>query len=115
MSKADSLRIPDYLEHIVEAIERIHRYVDDMSEAAFMDDNKTRDAVIRNYEIIGEAARMPHGYVHESIQLCLPPPARMGLSFRVGMLLRIRRRTLELAVAWLYKHDRSLSCPIRTT
>ena len=25
------------------------------------------------------------------------------------------RRTLELAVAWLYKHDRHSSCPIRTT
>ena len=57
MSKADVLRIPDYLEHIVEAIERIHRYVDGLSEAAFLDDDKTRDAVIRNYEILGEAAR----------------------------------------------------------
>ena len=27
MSKADILRLPDYLGHIVEAIERIHRYV----------------------------------------------------------------------------------------
>ena len=28
MSKADILRIPDYLGHIVEAIERIHRYIE---------------------------------------------------------------------------------------
>jgi uncharacterized protein with HEPN domain len=57
MSQADVLRIPDYLEHIVESIERIHRYVDDMDATAFLADDKTRDAVVRNYEIIGEAAR----------------------------------------------------------
>ena len=57
MSKTDLLRIPDYLGHIVEAIERIHRYVEDMSEVGFLDDEKTQDAVVRNFEIIGEAAR----------------------------------------------------------
>ena len=57
MSKADVLRIPDYLGHIVEAIERIHQYVSDMDEVAFLEDRKTQDAVIRNFEVIGEAAR----------------------------------------------------------
>ena len=55
MSKADKLRVPDYLGHILEAIRRIHRYVEDMAEVAFLDDIKTQDAVIRNFEIIGEA------------------------------------------------------------
>lgn len=57
MSKPDSLRIPDYLGHLVEAIERIHQYVSDMDEVAFLADRKTQDAVIRNFEIMGEAAR----------------------------------------------------------
>jgi uncharacterized protein with HEPN domain len=57
MSKADILRIPDYLGHIVEAIERIYQYVSDMDEVAFLEDRKTQDAVIRNFEVIGEAAR----------------------------------------------------------
>ncbi|MFA6970189.1 MAG: DUF86 domain-containing protein [Gallionella sp.] len=56
MSKADILRIPDYLGHILEAIVRIHLYIEDMSEVAFLEDRKTQDAVIRNFEIIGEAA-----------------------------------------------------------
>ncbi|NOT18028.1 MAG: DUF86 domain-containing protein [Sulfuriferula sp.] len=56
MSKADILRIPDYLQHIVNAIERIHRYVEDMVEVVFLVDEKTQDAVIRNFEIIGEAS-----------------------------------------------------------
>ncbi len=56
MSKANILRLPEYLGHIVEAIERIHRYVEDLDEVAFLQDEKTQDAVIRNFEIIGEAS-----------------------------------------------------------
>jgi uncharacterized protein with HEPN domain len=56
MTKGDILRVMDYLGHIVEAIDRIHRYVEDMSELTFLDDEKTQDAVVRNFEILGEAA-----------------------------------------------------------
>jgi uncharacterized protein with HEPN domain len=65
MSKADILRVPDYLEHIVEAIERIYRYIEDIDEPAFLQDEKTQDAVIRNFEIIGEAARNVERYHSE--------------------------------------------------
>ena len=57
MTKADSLRTKDYLEHILESIERIDRYVENMNEDGFLDDEKTQDAVVRNFEIIGEASR----------------------------------------------------------
>ena len=56
MSQSDILRVFDYLGHIVEAIDRIHRYVEDMTELSFLEDQKTQDAVIRNFEILGEAA-----------------------------------------------------------
>ena len=49
-------RLADYLAHILEAIERIEKYTEDMSEVAFLDNPKTQDAVIRNIEIIGEAS-----------------------------------------------------------
>lgn len=71
MSKADVLRIPDYLGHIVEAIERIHRYVEDMSEVDFLDDEKTRDAVVRNFEVIGEAAHNIEVY-HQAFAIAHP-------------------------------------------
>ncbi len=57
MSKLEILRVPDYLEHIVEAMDRIQRYVDDMIETTFLQDEKTQDAVVRNFEIVGEASR----------------------------------------------------------
>lgn len=51
-----TLRVPDYLGHILEAIERIERYTEDMSEVVFLDNTMVQDAVIRNIEIIGEAS-----------------------------------------------------------
>ena len=55
MSRADPLRIADYLQHILEAIDNIQDYTVGMDLDAFTADRKTRDAVIRNLEVIGEA------------------------------------------------------------
>lgn len=55
MSRADPLRIADYLQHVLEAIDNIQDYTAGMDLDAFMADRKTRDAVIRNLEVIGEA------------------------------------------------------------
>ncbi|WP_431274476.1 HepT-like ribonuclease domain-containing protein [Variovorax ureilyticus] len=52
----DPQRLNDYLAHILEAIERIARYTVDMDESTFMNDQLVQDAVIRNFEIIGEAS-----------------------------------------------------------
>lgn len=54
MNKA--LRVPDYLGHILAAIERIEEYVSDLDESAFLSSNLVQDAVVRNIEIIGEAS-----------------------------------------------------------
>jgi len=50
-------RLTDYLGHMLDAIERIRQYTEDFTRAAFLADPKTQDAVIRNLEIVGEAAR----------------------------------------------------------
>lgn len=57
MSKSDTLRIPDYLNHILEAIARVDKYTKNMTESAFLADSLVQDAVIRNFEVIGEASR----------------------------------------------------------
>jgi uncharacterized protein with HEPN domain len=54
--KSRQQRLPDYLGHILEAIERIDRYTDDIDENGFLQDEMAQDAVIRNLEIIGEAS-----------------------------------------------------------
>jgi uncharacterized protein with HEPN domain len=52
----DEQRLLDYLAHILEAIERIGGYIEDMDEIAFLNNPMAQDAVIRNFEIIGEAS-----------------------------------------------------------
>ena len=46
-----------YLDDILEAIARIRLYVEGMDYELFVKDIKTRDAVVRNLEVIGETAR----------------------------------------------------------
>ena len=48
---------------ILEAIDRIFQYKQDLSFETFSNDQKTIDAVVRNLEIIGEAAnRLPEEF-----------------------------------------------------
>lgn len=44
------------IEDMIEAIERIQKYTHGMTYEQFAADNKTIDAVVRNFEILGEAA-----------------------------------------------------------
>lgn len=46
-----------YLEDILAAIANIERYTAEFTFEQFKDDSKTQDAVVRNLEIIGEAAK----------------------------------------------------------
>ena len=46
-----------FLEDILESIELIRSYISGMTYEDFKKDRKTIDAVVRNLEIIGEAAR----------------------------------------------------------
>jgi uncharacterized protein with HEPN domain len=52
--------VPLLLDDMWEAIERVERYTKSLTNEAFVHDEKTVDAVVRNLEIIGEAAnRLP--------------------------------------------------------
>lgn len=53
MSKRD---IPLLLEHMIESAFRIKNYTKDLDLDSFIKDEKTVDAVVRYFEIIGEAA-----------------------------------------------------------
>jgi len=51
------------IEDIWEGIEKVERYTKDMTLEVFVRDEKTADAVVRNLEIIGEAAnRLPDDF-----------------------------------------------------
>ncbi len=54
MSKRNNLLL---LNDIMDPIAAIYEYLSDLDEDAFYNDRKTKDAVVRNFEIIGEASR----------------------------------------------------------
>ena len=56
MKPRHSRRVPEYLQHILDAIDRATAYVAGMDLGAFERDTRTQDAVIRSIEIVGEAA-----------------------------------------------------------
>lgn len=54
------------LEDMVDAANKIERYTEGLDYSAFINDEKTIDAVVRNFEIIGEAANRLGSEFHES-------------------------------------------------
>jgi uncharacterized protein with HEPN domain len=71
-----------YLAHILECADRIERYLGQDREA-FLRDTMVQDAVIRNFEVIGEAAkRIPEQFrvVHAAI------PWRLMAGFRAVLI-----------------------------
>jgi len=46
-----------YLDDILDATRKITVYTGSLSKAAFLEDEKTLDAVVRNLEVIGEAVK----------------------------------------------------------
>ena len=60
-----------YLDDILESCEKIQRFTAGMDQAAFLADDRTFDAVIRNLEIIGEAAR----HIPDEVRAQLPEVA----------------------------------------
>ena len=86
MSPAAPSRLPDYLQHIALAIQRIQRYVGGLSDTAFAADDKTQDAVLRNIEVIGEAARnvQRHHADYAAAHAELPWALMVGMRNRVS-------------------------------
>jgi len=96
-SKDWRVRIDDMLE----AIERIRRYTHGMDETAFCADDRTVDAVVRNLEIIGEAAKkIPPDIAHHHPGI---PWHRMA---EVRNVLVHEYHSVDPAIVWsTIRHD----------
>ena len=106
-----------YLDDILEAIHQIRTYVADQNEETFAKDRKTQDAVIRNLEIIGEAAGslpdqvrkdqpeidwrkitgLRNILIHEYFGINLPIVWDV-IQTKLGPLETVSRRLLEMAI-----------------
>lgn len=56
----------DYVLHILESIDKIDHYIGNLSHDEFVKDDKTVDAVIRQFMILGEAASRVSGDFREN-------------------------------------------------
>ena len=103
MSKSDILRLPEYLGHIVEAIERIYRYVEDLDEVGFLQDEKTQDAVIRNFEIICEASSNIKRHHPEFTRQHSEVP--LNFAYEIRNALSHGYFKIDLEIVWKTIHD----------
>lgn len=79
MSKRDAALL---IEDMCVAMDKIARYTAGMERAAFLADEKTVDAVVRNLEIIGEAAKqMPEEF--KALHAAVPWTQMAGLRNRI--------------------------------
>ena len=98
MSRANALRVADYLQHILEAVGNIQEYTVGMSLAAFMADRKTCDAVIRNLEVIGEACNnIARNHPDFAAQHSSVP---WGFAYEMRNALAHGYFTVDLAIVW---------------
>lgn len=67
-----------YLQHILDAIERIDLYVGSLKDADFMGNPMAQDAVIRQLEIIGEAVKYISSETRQ-LQLHIPWKSIAGM------------------------------------
>lgn len=65
----DQQRLQDYLAHIIQAIQRIYHYTENIDEVGFLNNELVQDAVIRNIEVIGEASNNIDKYYQVFAQL----------------------------------------------
>jgi uncharacterized protein with HEPN domain len=74
--------IPLLIEDIWESVEKIQRYASGMNHDAFVEDEKSVDSVVRNLEIIGEAAnRLPQNIKSQYAEI--EWPKIIGLRHRI--------------------------------
>lgn len=103
MSKSDSLRLPEYLGHILQAIERIYDYIEDTDEIAFLQDTKTQDAVIRNFGIIGEASNAIKRHHDEFASQ--HPEIKLSFAYEMRNALAHGYFKVDLEIVWRTIHN----------
>ena len=98
MNDKKALRVQDYIQHIVAAIERIETYVQGFDLTAFIESSLVQDAVIRNFEIIGEAASKIQAADTAFAQT--HPQLRLDLAYRMRNALIHGYDSVNLVAVW---------------
>jgi uncharacterized protein with HEPN domain len=103
-------RLPDYLDHMLDAARQACVYVEGMGKAEFMEDKRTQQAVIMNLMILGEvAAKLLEGYADFLARHTEVPWASMK-----GMRNRVAHGYFELDLDIVWETARTALPPLLT-
>jgi uncharacterized protein with HEPN domain len=91
-------RTMEYLDHMLEAVHRVNAYVTGLDRVAFGTDTRTQDAVIRNLEVIGEAARNIQR--HDPGFVAAHPEVPWALAYRMRNSLSHGYADIDLDTVW---------------
>ena len=94
----DPLRLGDNLGHILEAISQIQNYCEDLDEVTFLKNRMIQDAVIRNFEIIGEASKNVERVAPEFV--AAHPDLPLAFAYDMRNLLAHGYYKVDVAVVW---------------
>ena len=94
----DPLRLGDYLGHILEAISQIQSYCEDIDEVSFLTNRMIQDAVIRNFEIIGEASKNVERVAPEFV--AAHPDLPLAFAYDMRNLLAHGYCKVDVGVVW---------------
>ena len=94
----DPLRLGDYLGHILEAISQIQSYCEGIDEVSFLTNRMIQDAVIRNFEIIGEASKNVERVAPEFV--AAHPDLPLAFAYDMRNLLAHGYYKVDVSVVW---------------
>ena len=94
----DPLRLGDYLGHILDAIKQIQNYCEDIDEFTFQSNRLIQDAVIRNFEIIGEASKNVERVAPEFV--AAHPELPLAFAYDMRNLLAHGYYKVDVNVVW---------------
>lgn len=101
-SPKSSLELHDFLSHILDAIARIQQYTADLKYEDFCRSTRDQDAVVRNFEVIGEASRNIEKYYPEFVGAHPELPIRSAYDMRNA--LSHGYFGIDLAILWQAIH-----------
>jgi uncharacterized protein with HEPN domain len=90
--------LQDYLMHIHLAIKRIEEYCSDIDELGFLNSQLIQDAVIRNFEVIGEASKNIERHFPEFS--ANHPDLPLGIAYEMRNALAHGYFKVDLPIVW---------------
>jgi uncharacterized protein with HEPN domain len=94
----DQRSLTDYIGDIVQASQNIQTYTAGMTETVFLNSGITKDAVIRNFEIIGEASRRLEKHYPEFAKLL--PELPLQKTYDLRNLLALGYFKIDYEIVW---------------